>query len=52
MGEEVWSDYALSIKVLHKILGHLDWDWLEAQTIEARKEIIKIAMFLVTGFSR
>jgi hypothetical protein len=38
------------VKVLHKILGHLYWDWLEAWTIAAKKDIIKIAMVLVTGF--
>jgi hypothetical protein len=50
MGEEVRSDYALSIHVVHKILWHLDQEWLEARTIEMRKEVVEIAMFLVTGF--
>jgi hypothetical protein len=50
MGEEVRSDYALSIQVLHKILGNLDRDWRTARTLEARKETVEIAMFLVTGF--
>jgi hypothetical protein len=50
MGEEVRSDHALSVKVLHKILGHLDRDWLGARTIEVRKEIVEIAFFLVAGF--
>jgi hypothetical protein len=50
MGEEVRSDYALSVRVLHKILGNLDLDWMAAQMREVRKEIVEIAMFLVTGF--
>jgi hypothetical protein len=50
MGEEVRSDYALSVKVLHKMLGQLDREWREAQTIETRKEVVEIAMFLVSGF--
>jgi hypothetical protein len=32
MGEEVRSDFALSIVVLHKILGHFDKAWSEART--------------------
>ena len=50
MGEEVWSDFALSIMVLHKILGHLDREWGEARTNEARKGVAEIAMFLIAGF--
>jgi hypothetical protein len=38
------------VKVLHKVLGHLDRDWLAARTLDARKEVIEIAMFLVAGF--
>jgi hypothetical protein len=41
---------SMPVKALHKILGHLDWDWLEARTVEYRKEIIEIAMFLIMGF--
>jgi hypothetical protein len=50
MGEEVRSDYALSIRVLHKILGHLDKDWSEARTMESRREVVEIAMFLVAAY--
>jgi hypothetical protein len=50
MGEEVRSDYALSIQVLHKMMWHLDREWEEARTIEARKEVVEMAMFLVAGF--
>ena len=50
MGEEVQSDYALSIGVLHKILGHLKREWLEARLSESRKAIMEIAFFLVAGF--
>jgi hypothetical protein len=50
MGEEVRSDFALSIVVLHKILGHLDKEWLEGRTSDSRKEIAEIAMFLISGF--
>jgi hypothetical protein len=46
----VRSDHALSVKFLHKILGHLDRDWLGARTIEVRKEIVEIAFFLFAGF--
>jgi hypothetical protein len=50
MGEEVHLDHALSVKVLHKILGHLDRDWLGETAIEVRKEIVKIVFFLISGF--
>jgi hypothetical protein len=50
MGEEVRSDYALSIKVLHKILGNLDDRWREATTAPRRKEVVEIAFFLVLTF--
>ena len=46
MDEEVHSDYALSVKVLHKILGNLDHKWGAAATIVKRKEIVEIAFFL------
>jgi hypothetical protein len=50
MGKEVRSDFALLINVLHRILGHLDQEWCGATTIESRKLIIKITMFLVSAF--
>jgi hypothetical protein len=50
MGEEVRSDFSLSIVVLHKVLGHLDKEWLEARTHDSRKAIAEIDMFLVAGF--
>jgi hypothetical protein len=50
IGEEVCSDHALSVKVLHKIPGHLDHGWRDALTPESRKEIVEIAFFLVSGF--
>ena len=50
MGEEVRSDYALSIQVFHMILGNLNTRWLEASAIPRRKEIVEIAFFLVTTF--
>jgi hypothetical protein len=50
MGEEVRSDYALSIKVLHKILGNLDVRWREATTAPRKKEIVEIAFFLLLTF--
>jgi hypothetical protein len=50
MGEEVRSDFALSIGVLHRVLGHLDKEWVEARTMESRKAIVEIAMFLVAAF--
>jgi hypothetical protein len=50
MGEEVRSNFALSIKVLHKILGHLDSKWHNARTMEARKEVTEIACFFVLAF--
>jgi hypothetical protein len=50
MGEEVRSDYALSVKVLHKILGNLDLRWREATTPPRRKEVVEIALFLVLTF--
>jgi hypothetical protein len=43
--EEVQSDYALSVKVLHKILGNLDHTWGAATMIVKRKEIVEIAFF-------
>jgi hypothetical protein len=50
MGEEVRSDYALSVQVLHKILGNLNVRWAEATSIPRRKEIVEIALFLVFTF--
>jgi hypothetical protein len=50
MGEEVRSDYALSIRVMHKIMGHLEQDWSTARTMEMRKEVVEIAMFMVTAY--
>jgi hypothetical protein len=50
MGEEVRSDYALSLQVLYKILGNLDAHWSEALVIPRQKEIVEIAFFLVLTF--
>jgi hypothetical protein len=50
MGEEVRSDFALSIKVIHRILGHLDKEWMEARTAAGRQDVVEIAMFLVAAF--
>jgi hypothetical protein len=50
MGEEVRSDFALSIQVLHRILGHLDKEWTEARTVVIRQAVVELAMFLVAGF--
>jgi hypothetical protein len=50
MGEEVRSDYTLSVKVLHKILGNLDVCWREATAPARRKEVVEIAFFLVLSF--
>jgi hypothetical protein len=50
MGEEVRSDFALSIRVLHKMLGHLDKEWNDARTMDARKAVVEIATFLVLTF--
>jgi hypothetical protein len=50
MGKEVRSDFALLINVLHRILGHLDHEWCGATTIESRKLIVEITMFLVLAF--
>ena len=50
MGEEVHSNFALSIRVLHKILGHLDSEWIGGRTMEKRKQIVEIACFLVLAF--
>jgi hypothetical protein len=50
MGEEVRSDYALSVQVLHQILSNLDRRWGEAVTPARRKEIVEIAFFLVLTF--
>jgi hypothetical protein len=50
MGEEVRSDYALSVKVLHKILGNLDTRWRASTTAARRKEVVEIAFFLVMTF--
>jgi hypothetical protein len=50
MGEEVRSDYALSITVLHKILGNLNQRWEEVTTPAKRKEVVEIAFFLVITF--
>ena len=50
MGEEVRSDFALSIRVLHKMLGHLDKEWDGARTVEMRREVVEIAIFLVSAY--
>jgi hypothetical protein len=50
MGEEVRSDFALSVRVVHKMLGHLDGEWDGARTMVKRKEIVEIACFLVLSF--
>jgi hypothetical protein len=50
MGEEVRSDYALSVQVLHQILANLERRWLDATAPARRKEVVKIAFFLVVQF--
>jgi hypothetical protein len=50
MGEEVRSDFALSIKVLHRILGHLDKEWHDARTVAVHQVVVEMTMFLVAGF--
>jgi hypothetical protein len=50
MGEEVHSEYALLVKVLHKILGSLDIQWREAMAPAQRKEVVDITFFLVLNF--
>jgi hypothetical protein len=50
MGEEVRSDYALNVQVLHTILANLDVQWSETPSVARRKEIIEIAFFLVMTF--
>jgi hypothetical protein len=42
MGEAVRLDFALSIRVLHKMLGHLDHKWNEARLAVKRKEVVEI----------
>jgi hypothetical protein len=50
MGEELRSDFALSIVVLHKILGHLDKEWSEARTSDCIQAFVEIALFFVAAF--
>jgi hypothetical protein len=50
MGEEVRSDFALSVQVLHQILNNLERRWLEATVPARRKEVVEIAFFLVVQF--
>jgi hypothetical protein len=50
MGKEVRSDFALSVRVLHRMLGQLDKQRGEARTSEKRQSVVEIAMFLVAGF--
>jgi hypothetical protein len=50
MGEEVRSDFALSVRVLHLILGNLDTKWTEAATAAKRREVVEIGFFLVVNF--
>jgi hypothetical protein len=50
MGEEVHSDFALSIRVLHKVLGHLDQEWSTANNMEKCKDVVEIACFFVLTF--
>jgi hypothetical protein len=50
MGEEVRSDYAISIRVLHKSLGHLNDEYERATTSGQRKEVVEIAMFFIASF--
>jgi hypothetical protein len=37
----------LSIRVLHKVLGHLDQEWSTANNMEKRKDVVEIACFFV-----
>jgi hypothetical protein len=50
MGEVVCSDFALSIRVLHKVLGHLDQEWDGARTMERRKPVVEIVCFFTLSF--
>jgi hypothetical protein len=50
LGEEVRSDFALSIRVLHKVLGHVDREWTEARTAETRRQVVEIAIFFVVAY--
>jgi hypothetical protein len=43
VGEEVRSDFALSIRVLHKILGYLEREWHGAPTMEMCREVVDIS---------
>lgn len=45
MGEEVRSDFAISVDVIHKILGYLNRKYGQATTVERRREVVKIALF-------
>jgi hypothetical protein len=50
MGEEVRPDFALSVSVLRRMLGGLDKQWVEARSLETKKLVVEIAMFLVAAF--
>ncbi len=42
MGEAVRMEFALSIRVLNKMLGHLDHKWNEGRLEGKRKEVVEI----------
>jgi hypothetical protein len=50
MGEEVRSDFALSVEVIHRSLGYLNGKYVDASTVTQRKDIVEIAFFFVLTF--
>ena len=50
MGDEVNSDYALSLDVLHELLRRLERDWTTATSLQRKWEVARFANFLIIGY--
>jgi hypothetical protein len=52
MGDEVNSDYALSLDIVLELLKRLERDWRLAKTLDAQWQVCRFACFLVIGYCK
>jgi hypothetical protein len=52
MGDEVNSDYALSLDIVLELLKQLERDWRLAKTLDAQWQVCRFACFLIIGYCK
>ena len=52
MGDEVNSDYALSLDIVLELLKRLERDWRLAKTLDAQWQVCRFACFLIIGYCK